>query len=403
MVAHAHTAQLRSNLRKLVAIRFLAHLHLVSAVLVPFLAGWGKLTLAEIFFLNAWFVAWMFLLEVPTGTVADFFGRKTSLALGGVFGAMAAIVYVSVPDLGVFMVAEVLSAIAVTLHSGADEALAYDSLAELGETTRAKSVIARMQSAALSGIMLGSLLGGFVAHAWGLRAPLASHVIPSLIASMIALTLFEPARGATQKAQGYLSVLKSGMSFVRHHRIVLALGIELAVIHGLVRTIIWLYQPLIGEDGMPIAYYGFVHSAAAVGQMLLLHNVTALERVARSRRGLLIASAIVCGVGFIGLAFASHLVVTVALIVLVFTFGMTRAPLYTTYIHHYVPSENRATVMSALSMLRMLATVIVGLIVGVMADWSMTVTLVSIGIVLIVVAAVTRVEEAHLVESQVTA
>jgi hypothetical protein len=45
-------------------------------------------------FLNAWFMSWNFLLEIPTGTVADFLGRKFFLVLG-----IAAIVFSFVPNI----------------------------------------------------------------------------------------------------------------------------------------------------------------------------------------------------------------------------------------------------------------------------------------------------------------
>ena len=36
-----------------------------------FYTDWGGLKLSEVLFLNSWFMLWNYLLEVPTGTVAD--------------------------------------------------------------------------------------------------------------------------------------------------------------------------------------------------------------------------------------------------------------------------------------------------------------------------------------------
>lgn len=66
------TTSYRSNIWKLCVIRMLFWMFFFSAILVPFFTEWGKLTLSEIFILNAWFFFWNFVLEVPTGTVADF-------------------------------------------------------------------------------------------------------------------------------------------------------------------------------------------------------------------------------------------------------------------------------------------------------------------------------------------
>lgn len=76
------TAGYASNLPKLYAIRLLFWMHFFSAALVPFYTDWGGITLQQVFLLNAWFFLCNFLFEVPIGTVADFVGRKWSLALG---------------------------------------------------------------------------------------------------------------------------------------------------------------------------------------------------------------------------------------------------------------------------------------------------------------------------------
>jgi MFS family permease len=258
-----------------------------------------------------------------------------------------------------------------------------------------------MQSAQLAGIVVGAMLGGFVADAFGLRAPLASYVIPSTLACVLGLTLVEPPAVTPSPERRYFSILFDGLRFVRTHPVLLAFGIELALAHGLIRAIIWLYQPLLAADGMPIKYFGLVHAAAALGQIALLGSVDRIDRVLGSRRKLLMGGGVIVGLGFIALALSSTLAITVVLIVTVFTFGMSRAPLYSAYMHHYVPSENRATVMSAFSMIRMLAVVVVSVIVGTSADWSMPITLVAIGIALVAVVLLTRIEEGHLVDARV--
>ena len=81
------------NLPKLFAIRLLFWMHFFAAVLVPFFTDWGGITLQQVFFLNAWFFLCSFLFEVPTGAVADFLGRKWSLALGSAVAVSGLLLY----------------------------------------------------------------------------------------------------------------------------------------------------------------------------------------------------------------------------------------------------------------------------------------------------------------------
>lgn len=56
--------------------RALMHMHFFAGVLVPFFTDWGGLSLNQMFLLQAWFFLWIFLLEVPTGALADKYGRR---------------------------------------------------------------------------------------------------------------------------------------------------------------------------------------------------------------------------------------------------------------------------------------------------------------------------------------
>ena len=70
------------------------------------------------------------MLEIPTGVIADRFGRKTSMILGSLVLSIAALIYGSIPHFYNFLFSEFLFAVGITLISGADKAILYDSLKE---------------------------------------------------------------------------------------------------------------------------------------------------------------------------------------------------------------------------------------------------------------------------------
>ncbi|HVM96683.1 MAG TPA: MFS transporter, partial [Candidatus Acidoferrales bacterium] len=160
------------NLWKMHVVRLFYWMHFMASVLVPFYRDWGHISYTQIFTLNAWFMFCNFLLEVPTGTVADVFGRKTSLILGCFTAVAGWLTYSSTPDFRVFLVGEVLLATSMTLISGADEALIYDTLDHLGRRNEAQRIFGRLESSKLAGIIVGALAGGFIATSFGLRAPM---------------------------------------------------------------------------------------------------------------------------------------------------------------------------------------------------------------------------------------
>ena len=178
MMANPLARSPANNIWKMNAIRSLYWMHFVSSVLIPFYQDWGGLSFTSIMLINAWLMLWNFLLEIPTGTVADFWGRRASVAMAFLVAMVGVLIYVSRPAFTVFLVAEVFLAAAMTLLSGADEAIVYDSLKETAGgdekslNERAKTVIARLESFKLGGIFIGALLGSLIAKRYGLTMPL---------------------------------------------------------------------------------------------------------------------------------------------------------------------------------------------------------------------------------------
>lgn len=97
------------------------------------------LTLSQFAMLNVVWAATIVLAEVPSGAFADTLGRKKLVVLSSIIMfveiAMIAFVPTGNPTLVffVFLINRVLSGLAMALASGADEALAYDTLKEQGK------------------------------------------------------------------------------------------------------------------------------------------------------------------------------------------------------------------------------------------------------------------------------
>ena len=73
------------------------------------------------------------LFEIPTGAFADIVGRKTSVILSFVIGAISLLIFPFTTAFPVFVGLEILKGLANALYSGSMEALVYDSLKESGE------------------------------------------------------------------------------------------------------------------------------------------------------------------------------------------------------------------------------------------------------------------------------
>jgi MFS family permease len=391
----------KANIRKMYVMRLLYNMYFISAVLVPFYTDWGGIKFSQILFLNAWFMFWNFLLEIPTGTVADFLGRKVSLILGCIVGAVGALVYVSYPHYVIFLVAEVIFAISYTLISGADEALAYDSLKEINQTSISKKVLSRMESFKLGGIVVGAAAGGFIAKHLGLRMPLIFQVIPLSVAGIIGFTLKEPRvskKQTTLSFRSYSKILADGVTFFWKCKILKLLTLDMVIVNAFAWIIIWFYQALLQTSGVDIVYFGIVHMFMSISEILVLNSFIRMEKWLGSKKRVLFLSAFLTGCSFILLSVVQFTPLVIAGILICAAFGLTRGPLFSNYLNKYIPSDKRATILSTTSMLRTFSIVIVNSVSGLLADWSIPNTLMILGIATIVFSFVSNIKEEDLID-----
>ena len=387
----------KSNLWKIYLSQFFVNLFFVSGVLIPFLTDWGGLNFTQIMILQSWFMLWGFLFEIPAGTLADYLGRKLTIVLACIINAIAALVYASIPSFYIFMIGETLWAMSEALFSGTIEAFVYDTLKKIKETKRSKKVFGRIESFRLGGILVGAPIGSVIAAYLGLRAPMLLLTIPFIIAFFISLTMKEP-RTTFKKSRDYFAILKGGVKFFYKNKILKILALDMIFIGSIAYFMLWLYQPMLKQAGISIAYFGVVHAAFVGSQILVMNNYERLERIFGSKKRLIFFSALITGVMFVIGGLTTFAPIVLLVIIVGGGFGLTRRPLFISYMNKYIPSSKRATVLSTIAMLRRFVLVLINPIVGLSVDWSLNNTLIILGLAAIIFSLVSRVEESYLID-----
>jgi MFS family permease len=128
---------LERNLHRFILFRLFFNARFYYPVFTILFLDYG-LTLEQFSILNLVWALTIVLAEVPSGALADIVGRKRLLvfAAGLMFVEMGLLVVVPIGSspllFAVFMINRICSGLAEAAASGADEALAYDSLKALG-------------------------------------------------------------------------------------------------------------------------------------------------------------------------------------------------------------------------------------------------------------------------------
>lgn len=152
------------------------------------------LSLAQFVTLNAIWAATIFLTEVPSGALADIIGRRKLLIAAAALMILEMIVLLAAPrDAGLWLFAfcavnRILSGLAEAAASGADEALAYDSLDDPSDWDDVLDVTMRWKSVAMVIAMITGALA-YDAAQIGLNRDLA-HRLPVAFCLLQAIAAF---------------------------------------------------------------------------------------------------------------------------------------------------------------------------------------------------------------------
>src|SRR3954447_7679730 len=147
----------------------------------------------EAFAANAFFTAGMMLFEIPTGVVADTWGRRTSYLLGTVTLAGSTFLYwllwVTKAPFWEWAIVSVLIGLGFTFFSGAVEAWLVDALRFSGYEGGMEAVLGRGQMVSGVAMLAGSVAGGVIAQATNLGVPFLLRVVVLLALFVVAFWL----------------------------------------------------------------------------------------------------------------------------------------------------------------------------------------------------------------------
>jgi len=155
------------NVRRFICFRLFFNARFYYPVFTILFLDFG-LTLSQFAVLNAVWAATIVLLEVPSGALADTIGRKKLLVASAVLMTLEMAILLAAPrdnlDLlfVLFVVNRILSGTAEASASGADEALAYDSLKAQGQEAQWGRVLETAMRLQAVGFVVTMSLGAVV-------------------------------------------------------------------------------------------------------------------------------------------------------------------------------------------------------------------------------------------------
>ena len=357
--------KLAANVWKLQVIRIIRWFVLIIPVIVPFYQENG-LSMTRILVLQSVFSIAVFVFEIPSGYFADAAGRKISVVFGLICSALGFIAYTVSYSFWGFLTGELIMGLGASFISGADSALLYDSLLQLGRQEEYKKIEGRLSAWGSISEGSASILGGLLA-AVSLRLPLYAETALVIAVIPIALSLAEPLRKGFPAGENHwrsvLSVVKYAAYDNRKLRWIILYA---SVVGASTLTAAWLVQPYFKRVGLPIQWYGIIWAAlqfSTAGWSFSAHAFESRFGLRRSLIALIALSVIgyavlgLCtGLGFIAVFFVFYLVRGV------------NGPILLDCINRSASSDVRATVISAYALCLRLIFAIIGPVLGWITD-----------------------------------
>jgi len=344
--------KLKRNISVSYIYNFLLQLNITSAIWVLYLAFRG-MSLVEIGLLESVYHITGVLFELPTGVIADVYGKKFSVVTGRIVSVVSCILMITSDSFLGFAIAFCLSSASMNLNSGAAEALIYDSLKELGEEDKYKKIWGNLAFIMSIAQGLAVLLGGILADIRFLYAYILGTIL-QIGALTAAFSFSEPPihkdrdkdkKENQEKQQGNLIVnqLVTSIKVLKARRMVLYLILFSSLVASLQTTVFFYSQQYFSDMSYSKTAIAIICASSSLIEAISSKYAYRIEKILKLK-GILISIAVVNIVALMGLAFIKNL--SIAFFLVTSITGGLAFTIFSDYINSRIPSEYRATILS---------------------------------------------------------
>jgi MFS family permease len=356
--------ELKKNVNKNYIYTLLQNIDLTRGIWMIYLASKG-MTLTQLGLLETIFHITSFVMEVPTGAVADIFGRKTSRILGRILSLISVVLLLAANSFLWFAISFVFTALSYNLESGAGDALIYDSLKEIGEEEKYMKISGNKELFYQTAGIISFFVGGYLATKSYNMAFILTIII-GVITIAQSFTFKEPTIGRekVEKDNIFTKQLKESISVVKRNPKIGFLILFVEIIMAFCTCIFFYLQNYLKGNGYNEAIIGIIYAASSLAAALGATQTHRIEKKIKEQ-GMLLIIPIITVVCLWGVALSKYHYVFFILLMITESFIYVST---SDYINKMIPSENRATILSFASMAFSFFMITLFPLVGVIGD-----------------------------------
>lgn len=321
------------------------------------------------------------LFEVPTGAIADLFGRKRTIIAAHIVTLCALVFLYIGGSMLMFIVYAILNAFARSLTSGTDNAIIYDSLSEDGQEHLFKKVIGIYGALWPLGASAGSIIGGYIAKT-SLQLTVELSFIPMAIALLLTFFLKEP-KYEKEDHKNILRHMVNASKIIIQNKQLLILVIIFFVMMALGEFTHLLSPLFFKSKQLPIEYFGWISALTFGFSSLGFYLSNDLSKKIGNKKTLILAS-ILSPLFILAATFLSDIPLVLFWTSTSIFFGI-KNPIISHFLNLEVSSNKRATVLSINTFMGQLGVAIVAPLLGYFAQLYTMQTAVQLSAILILI------------------
>ncbi len=243
---HSPVNKFDRNIRLLIAMQGLRMLNMVDPIYGPFFLANG-LPKGDLFLLQSVVAVVMVLWEIPSGYLADRWGRRRCIVLGDTFYVAAMLIFVFGHSFLPFCVAQAFLALGAGLVSGADTALLYDTLDVKDKVKEYQTLESRGIFRGRMGEAIGSLIASCFLFLGIPRWAFVASALRGLLLFSLSLMLIEPPMTETKVTNHLAHFCEAWHTTLVKNTVVRWVILIAAITVGVSITAFWLVQTLFLE------------------------------------------------------------------------------------------------------------------------------------------------------------
>ena len=333
------------------------------------------------------------ILEIPTGLIADCYGRRNSMIFSFISYILSFFIFFFFPKFGFYAVAMILFGMGEAFRTGTHKAMILEYLKQKKITHQKVEYYGFTRSWSQIGSALAALIAGaIVFYSGNYKYVFLGSIIPYILALFLMISYPKELDGFIEKKKhpnlikeifiNFESTLKDFINVFKDSKLRKAI-INSSLFDGLFKTVKDYIQPIIKVFALSSSFLLFIKDKrdtiviAIIYFLLFLLSSYASRNSAKFKNKFkslskAINSSFLIGVSFIMLAgvfnFLNLKLVTIICFIILYVFQNFRRPMNVGYISEIIPSKIMASGLSAESQLKTLFVAILSPIMGLLAD-----------------------------------